>query len=246
MRVLFIQQDHMSPTGPVGTAFADHGFDVQEFMVVPEERFTSPGVTVTFPDPLEFDAVVPMGAAWSVTNDERIGSWIGDELDFLRRAHAAGIPVLGICFGGQALAAALGGTVVRAARPEIGWTKIETSRPDLVEPGPWFQWHLDRWILPAGLRAFARTDVADQAFIAGRSMGVQFHPELTSEMLAGWLTNGGRQEVVDLGADPEQLIAETATRSADARARAGRLVTAFLGLGSGAGSGEAAVTSSDE
>jgi len=35
MRVLFIQQDHMSPTGPVGEAFADHGFGVQEFMVVP-------------------------------------------------------------------------------------------------------------------------------------------------------------------------------------------------------------------
>ena len=33
MRVLFIQQDHMSPTGPVGEAFADQGFDVQEFMV---------------------------------------------------------------------------------------------------------------------------------------------------------------------------------------------------------------------
>jgi hypothetical protein len=65
MRVLFIQQDHMSPTGPVGEAFADRGFDVQEFMVVPEEHFHEPGVTAAFPDPLAFDAIVPMGAAWS-------------------------------------------------------------------------------------------------------------------------------------------------------------------------------------
>jgi GMP synthase-like glutamine amidotransferase len=238
--VLFIQQDHMSPTGPVGEAFAERGYDTHEFMVVPEERFGTPGVTVTFPDPLAFDAVVPMGAAWSVNDHELIGSWLTGELDFLRRAHGAGIPVLGICFGGQALATALGGTVVRAERPEIGWTKIETSRPDLVEPGPWFQWHLDRWVLPASLRAFARTDVADQAFVAGRSMGVQFHPELTSPMLAGWLSNGGRQEAIDLGADPDQLIAETATRSAEARVRAGRLVTAFLSLG------RPAVTSGDE
>ena len=127
MRVLFVQQDHMSPTGPVGEAFTDHGFDVQEFMVVPEEHFHEPSVTAAFPDPLAFDAIVPMGAAWSVYDHDRIGTWIGEELDFLRRAHGAGVPVLGICFGGQALAAALGGMVVRAGRPEIGWTTVETS-----------------------------------------------------------------------------------------------------------------------
>ena len=158
MRVLFVQQDHMSPTGPVGEAFADRGFDVQEFMVVPEEHFHAPAVTATFPDPLAFDAIVPMGAAWSVYDHDRIGTWVGDELDFLRRAHDAGVPVLGICFGGQALATALGGAVVRAERPEIGWTTVETSRPDLIEPGPWFQWHADRWVLPDGVRALARTE----------------------------------------------------------------------------------------
>jgi GMP synthase-like glutamine amidotransferase len=237
MKVLFIQQDHMSPAGPVGEAFTGRGFALQEFLVVPEQHFRSPSVAVTFPDPLAFDAIVAMGAAWSVYDHDRIGAWIADELDFLRRAHEAGVPVLGICFGGQALAAALGGTVVRAGRPEIGWTSVETSRPDLIEPGPWFQWHVDRWVLPAGLRAVARTEVAEQAFTAGRSMGVQFHPELTPQMLSGWLANGGRQEAAALGADPERLIAETAARSLEAEARAHRLMTAFLALGSGSGSG---------
>jgi len=231
MRVLFIQQDHMSPTGPVGEAFADRGFDVQEFMVVPEEHFHEPGVTAAFPDPLAFDAIVPMGAAWSVYDHARIGSWVGDELDFLRRAHQAGVPVLGICFGGQALATALGGMVVRAERPEIGWTTVQTSRPDLIEPGPWFQWHADRWVLPEGVRAFARTHVAEQAFTAGRSMGVQFHPELTPRMLDGWLGNVGPEQAVSLGTDPDQLITETAVRSTEARTRARRLVAAFLALG---------------
>ena len=234
MRVLFVQQDHMSPTGPVGEAFADNGFDVQEFMVVPEERFHEPAVTADFPDPLAFDAIVPMGAAWSVYDHDRIGTWIGDELDFLRRAYRAGVPVLGICFGGQALAAALGGMVIRAERPEIGWTTVETSRPDLIEPGPWFQWHADRWVLPDGVRALARTEAAEQAFTAGRSMGVQFHPELTPRMLDGWLDNVGREHATTLGADPERLIAETEARSAEARARARRLVTAFLSLGESA------------
>ena len=230
MRVLFVQQDHMSPTGPVGEAFAGHGFDVQEFMVVPEEHFHEPSVTVAFPDPLAFDAVVPMGAAWSVYDHDSIGTWIGDELDFLRRAHDAGVPVLGICFGGQALAAALGGKVVRAGRPEVGWTTVETSRPGLVEPGPWFQWHADRWVLPDGICALVRTEVAEQAFIAARSMGVQFHPELTPQMLDGWLANGGSRHARDLGLDPGQLVAETAVRSAEARMRARRLVAAFLAL----------------
>jgi GMP synthase-like glutamine amidotransferase len=231
MRVLFIHQDHMSPTGPVGEAFADHGFDVQEFMVVPEEHFHEPAVTAAFPDPLTFDAIVSMGAAWSVYDHDRIGSWVGDELDFLRRAHQAGMPVLGICFGGQALATALGGTVVRAGQPEIGWTTVQTSRPDLIEPGPWFQWHADRWVLPEGVRAFARTDAAEQAFTAGRSMGVQFHPELTPRMLDGWLGNVGREHAVAFGADPDQLVAETAVRSTEAGTRARRLVAGFLALG---------------
>jgi GMP synthase-like glutamine amidotransferase len=229
MRVLFIQQDHISPTGPVGEAFAEHGFDVREFRVVPEEHFRTPSVTVTFPDPLAFDAVVAMGAPWSVYDQDKIGAWIGDELDFLARAQHAGVPVLGICFGGQALATALGGRVVRAERPEIGWTTVQTHRPDLSEPGPWFQWHTDRWVLPDGLRAFARTEVAEQAFTVGRSLGVQFHPELTSQMLSGWL-DLGREYVLSLGADPDQLAAETAARSAQAGARARRLVAAFLAL----------------
>ena len=68
MRVLVVQQDHVSPPGPVGEAFAARGYDVEEFLVVPAERFGEPGVDVVFPDPSRYDAVVPMGAPWSVTS----------------------------------------------------------------------------------------------------------------------------------------------------------------------------------
>lgn len=228
MRVLFVQQDHVSPTGPVGEGFAARGYDIQEFLVVPEEHFHAPSVTAEFPDPRDFDAIVPMGAPWSVYDHDRIGTWIRDEIDFLRTAHDAGVPVLGICFGGQALAAALGGAVIPAERPEVGWTAVESDRPDLVPPGPWFQWHGDRWVLPEGVEAIARTPVAEQAFVVGRSLGVQFHPELTPEMLDGWLSNGGEEHALSLGIDPEQLREQTAAAAAEAAARAKRLVGVFL------------------
>lgn len=228
MRVLFVQQDHVSPTGPVGEAFADRGYDIQEFLVVPEEHFHAPSVTVDFPDPLDFDVIVPMGAPWSVYDHERIGSWVKDEITFLSTAHCAGVPILGICFGGQALAAALGGAVVPADRPEVGWAAVQTSRPELVEPGPWFEWHGDRWVLPSGVTAFARTDVADQAYVVGRSLGLQFHPELTPTMLGAWLANGGEQHAKDLGVDPDQLMDETIRTADAAEERARRLVRSFL------------------
>ena len=228
MRVLFVKQDHVSPAGPVAEAFAALGYEVAEMLVVPPERFHSPGVTVTFPDPAAFDAIVPMGAPWSVYDEAAIGPWVREEIAFLRRALAAGVPVLGICFGGQALAAALGGTVEPAGGPEIGWRLVTTSRPGLVEPGPWFQWHSDRWRLPPGIIAFACTPVAEQAFVAGRSLGLQFHPELTPGMLAGWLANGGDAHLAGLGMDPDQLVEQTRRQAAAAARRAETLVRRFV------------------
>jgi GMP synthase-like glutamine amidotransferase len=228
MRVLFVQQDHVSPPGPVGEAFAERGYDIEELLVVPESRFLDPAVSVDFPDPESYDALVPMGAPWSVYDHGSIGTWVGHEIEFLRRAHVAGVPILGICFGGQALAAALGGSVVPSDRSEIGWVSVETSRPDLVEPGPWFQWHSDRWVLPDSVAAFARSEVSEQAFVAGRSLGLQFHPELTVAQLSGWLGNGGHVAARAAGLQPDDLLRSTAAEEPAAVARARALVHRFL------------------
>ncbi len=228
MRVLFVKQDHVSPAGPVADAFTDLGYDVAELLVVPPERFADPGVTVAFPDPAAFDAIVPMGAPWSVYDEATIGSWVGGEIAFLRAALAAGVPVLGICFGGQALAAALGGHVLPASEPEIGWRLLSTERPGLVEPGPWFQWHSDRWQLPPGVTAFARTPVAGQAFVAGRALGLQFHPELTPATLDGWLGNGGDAALARLGINVDLLAEQTRLLAAAAERRAHVLVHRFV------------------
>jgi GMP synthase-like glutamine amidotransferase len=228
MRALFVQQDHVSPVGPVGERFAERGYDVEEFVVVPAEHFAAPGVEVRFPDPLDFDAIVPMGAPWSVYDEATIGAWVLEEIGLLRRAHDAGVPILGICFGGQALATALGGTVERAPEAEIGWYAVDSDDPGLVEPGPWFQWHHDRWTTPPGARELARTSLAPQAFAERRSMGVQFHPELVGTVLDGWLANGGAAYMLDHGIDPDAVVARTAAEEPAAIERSHRLVDRFL------------------
>ncbi|WP_084516459.1 type 1 glutamine amidotransferase [Microtetraspora niveoalba] len=228
MRALFVQQDHVSPTGPIGERFERRGYETVEFPVVPAGRFHAPDVEVVFPDPRDYDVIVPMGAPWSVYDEATIGSWVRAELEFLRLAHESGVPVLGICFGGQALAAALGGRVERGPEPEIGWHTIETRAPGLVEAGPWFQWHHDRWSPPPGADALARTAAAPQAFTLRRSLAVQFHPELTLTMLEGWLGNGGGDWVTAHGGDVERLVAMTEEEEPAAVARAYRLVDRFL------------------
>ncbi|MGD9956283.1 MAG: type 1 glutamine amidotransferase [Candidatus Nanopelagicales bacterium] len=228
MRALFVQQDHVSPVGPVGAQLAARGYDVEEFLVVPEDRFHEPNVDAVFPDPRDYDVIVPMGAPWSVYDESTIGAWILEELTFLRTAHEAGVPVLGICFGGQALASALGGAVERAPEAEVGWYEIDSDAPGLVENGPWFQWHHDRWVAPPGAEVIARTPVAQQAYTIGRSMGVQFHPELTPDQLRGWLDNGGTAYLEAHGMDADALLERTVATAADAEARSRRLVDRFL------------------
>lgn len=229
MRVLFVQQDHVSPVGPIGEGFARRGYDLELLPVVPSDRFHAPDVSVVFPDPLGYDAIVPMGAPWSVYDHGTIGSWVRDELAFLRAAHDAGVPVLGICFGGQALAAALGGGVERSPSPEIGWVSIDVLGGQL-DPGPWFQFHYDRWTLPPGARELARTALASQAFVLGRSLAVQFHPELTAAALRGWIDNGAAAALRANGIDPDELLARTTAEQDAAADRAMRLVDRFLTL----------------
>jgi GMP synthase-like glutamine amidotransferase len=227
MRALVIEHDAFSPIGPVGDRLRRHGFDVEELVVVPPERHLDPGVEIAFPEPSGWDLIVPMGAPWSV-DEAAIGGWISGELALLREAQRIGVPVLGICFGGQALAAALGGGVERAPRPEIGWVEVETDEPSLIEPGPWFQFHYDRWIMPPGGVEIARNEVAPQAFRIGRSLGVQFHPEITVRELESWLANGGEKDMRRLGLDPDAVLARTRALAPAAELRAHRLIDAFL------------------
>jgi GMP synthase-like glutamine amidotransferase len=228
LKLLVIQHDHTSPLGPIAERFVDRGYDLTMHQVVPEASFHSPGVTTEFPDFTEFDAVLPMGAVWATYDHELIGSWLLPEIEQVQRADEAGVPMLGICFGGQLLATALGGSVARTPSPEVGWYDVHTDDDSLLPGGAWFQWHFDRWRLPPDAREVARNESASQAFVLRRNLALQFHPELTSDTLALWLTQGGAEEVSAAGFDPDLLMSATIAREGEAALRAHRLVDGFL------------------
>ena len=165
-----------------------------------------------FPDPLDYDVVVPLGARWAVYDEQLKQKWVADEMALVRAADAAGVGVLGVCFGGQLVAQAFGGTVQRSADPEIGWHQITTDAPDLIPGGPWFQWHFDRFDVPPGAVELARNGRAAQAFVIGHCVGLQFHPELDGPLLEAWLANDAA-EAIALGVQPDELRSATANCS---------------------------------
>lgn len=228
VRVLVIQHDHICLPGSVGERFAERGYELVIHQVVDADRFDTPDVDTDFPDPADFDAVIAMGAPWSAYDHDTIGSWVLPELDLLRQADVESVPVLGICFGGQLLALAHGGSVGRSATPELGWASIESDDDTLIASGPWFQWHYDRWETPAAAREVARNASSSQAFVLRRNLAVQFHPEMTSEILATWFAAGGAEDVKKFGLEAGDLERQTRERDQASRERAHRLVDAFL------------------
>jgi GMP synthase-like glutamine amidotransferase len=149
---------------------------------------------------------------------------------WLRAADQAGVPVLGICFGAQAICAALGGRIERMDSSEIGWFTVDSADEDAVPAGPWLEFHEDRCLVPANATALARNEAAVQAFRIGRHFAVQFHPEVDGPQLKRWLDSMGTAAVLSVGLDPDQFLADTIREEPAARARADRLVATALAI----------------
>ncbi|MEY3345004.1 MAG: hypothetical protein RL125_725 [Actinomycetota bacterium] len=228
VRALFIEHDHVSPPGPVAERLLHHGFEIHEKVVVSEANFRAPNVDFTFPDPDDFDLIIPLGAPWGAWDDGCIGRWLVPEVEWIRKIVDSGRPVLGICFGGQLIARAMGGSVSKAPQCEIGWKAIWSDDPTLVSEGPWFQFHYDRWQLPPGAQEIARNPIASQAFTIKKSLALQFHPEVDANALKQWLDWDGYKEVMADGQDPDIMLAQTHAFEPSARKRTFDLVDAFL------------------
>ncbi len=173
-----------------------------------------------WPDPRDADVLVSLGSERSVTASP--DPWIERELALLRGAHDAGVPVLGICFGAQALAKALGGEVSRAPRIALEWTMLETHDRELISPGPWLRWHEDVLTVPPGGTELARAGEVPLAFAHGSSVGVQFHPEVDAVLADAWIEDS-RRKLDGRAVDEQALRRQMALAAPGAPARAWEL-----------------------
>ena len=231
MRVVVIRHHGVDSAGFIGDAFEARGAALAVHLLPDDGPLPALGGV---------DHVVLLGAVSSVNDPE---PWIPAELAWLRAADQAGVPVLGICFGAQALCAALGGGVEAMDRKEIGWTLVESADHELIPAGPWLEFHGDRCLLPATATVLARNDAGAQAFRIGRHLAVQFHPEVDGPLLKLWLDAHTDSDPVSLGIDPGQFLADTIREEPAARDRTARLVAAFLRLSRSSPAGRTARSS---
>jgi len=173
-----------------------------------------------WPDPRDADVLVSLGSERSVADS--LHPWIARELELLRAAHEAGVPVLGICFGAQALAKALGGEVRRAPRMALEWTTLESDDRELISPGPWLRWHEDVLTAPPGSREVARSGEVPLAFVHGASVGLQFHPEVDAALAHAWMDDS-RRKLDERAVDQQALRHQVALAAPGAPARAWEL-----------------------
>jgi GMP synthase-like glutamine amidotransferase len=209
---LVLQTQDNGPPGLLGDWAETRAVELDVLRVDRWERLPEPG---------GYSFAVVLGSDESVVGPLR--GWVAQLLEWIGRADAVGLPVLGICFGAQALAAALGGSAVRLMRLEHAWVELDVGGPYAVPAGPWLALHEDAVVLPASARELARNEFGTQAFAIDGHLGVQFHPEVTPSILRRWVAEKG-------GSISADLLIGAAERCRLAAAGALKLFDGFIGL----------------
>ena len=145
------------------------------------------------PDTQDADGLIFMGGPMSANDDL---PYLRQEIAIIAAAAGRGQPVFGVCLGSQLMARALGARVYRNPAKEIGWYEITSTKAAAADPlfsvlparQTVFHWHGETFDLPSGATLLASSEACrHQAFRFGRaSYGLQFHAEVTPEMISGW------------------------------------------------------------
>ena len=187
MRFLSIVHLDSDPPGLFADAVLERGHEHDEWWI--HTGMPPPG------SPEEYDGVALFGGDMAVVEEEQY-PFLREEKEHLRALLAAGVPLIGVCLGGQLLADVAGARVTLARRPEIGWYDVELLPGAANDPlfgglpprFPSFQWHSWEFDLPQGAVLLALNDLCLQAYrLTHTAWGVQFHPEVKPQKLAEWL-----------------------------------------------------------
>lgn len=165
------------------------------------------------------DLLIVLGGPMSVHDTAQL-PWLATEKAYIRAALAAGVPMLGICLGGQLIAEQSGASVVKNPQPEIGWWPLRWQAaaqriwPQAAEETRVFHWHGETFSLPDGAEALGSSAACvNQGFIlpGGRAVGLQFHLEMTAATVSD-LIDHSPGELIDAPfvATAETLRAEPA------------------------------------
>jgi GMP synthase-like glutamine amidotransferase len=187
----------------------------------------------SLPELRDVSALIVMGGAMGA-NDDLKHPFLYDLKIFIRQVVSAGTPYLGVCLGGQLLAAALGARVVSGRWEELGNLPVSLTaegRHDTLFTGfpeefETFQWHHDSFDIPdGGVLLGLSTACCHQAFRVGSAAwGIQFHPEVTEQIIRNWCAWDRAPY-----ARVDELLADFRAMEVPYQAAARRMLTNFLG-----------------
>ena len=185
--VRVFQHTPSEPLGYLESIFSGEGIPF-EYVRLWEDDPVSRGSATHF---------VFLGGPMSV-NDEVQLPWLKEEKELIRKVVKKGSPVLGLCLGAQLIASAHGAQVYRYIN-ETGWFPVHPAKDasDVFAtfPDPFyvFQMHGETFHLPVGGRLQCSGEtVMNQGFRIGSALGLQFHLEMTENLIRDW-TKGERK-----------------------------------------------------
>ncbi|HEX2235865.1 MAG TPA: type 1 glutamine amidotransferase [Actinomycetota bacterium] len=191
------------------------------------------------PDLRGHSGVAVLGGDMNVDELDRY-PWLRTVRDVTARTLDAGLPYLGICLGAQTLARVCGAAVAPSPVREVGFVQLTPTSEGRADPvaapfaaTPVFQWHEDAFELPAGAAPLLTgAEVAHQAFRVGdNAYAVQFHFEVSAEMLARWCDDSDPDELERVwGVTKESLLEAARPHLPGQRAAAETATRAFAAL----------------
>jgi GMP synthase (glutamine-hydrolysing) len=207
--VVILQHESGAPAAILGDSLREAGFRLDVRLLCSGDEV--PGSLAGH------DALIVLGGEMNV-GEEADYPFLRAEQELLREAVRSGFPTLGICLGAQQLAASCGGGVVRRGALALGWYPFDVEREDALLAGVdprtlVFHWRQYACRLPDEAVLIASGDGDPQVFRLGSAAwGIQFHPEPSLEVLAGWFADDPQTVARGPGHGIDELLAESRQR----------------------------------